>query len=151
MDIICIQEQRYKHCKLKQKYHDTDNGWTFMFPSTLENTIISTAIGGVEILLSLCALKSLNSIERIQLRMICATFNGNPCTTVISCYTSTNGSNEVYINTFNHMLSSLVWHIPKDNILIMEGEMNRQTHETNGEYLAEYSLLNRFAYPNMKL
>ena len=47
---------------------------------------LNTAIESVEML---CALKSLNSIERIQLRIMYATFPGNPCTTIISCYSPT--------------------------------------------------------------
>ena len=40
------------------------------------------------------ALKRLNSIERIQPRMMAATFNGNPRATISSCYSPTNVSEE---------------------------------------------------------
>ena len=46
-------------------------------------------IGGVGILIGPRALKSLNSKEKIKAKMILATFNGNPCATIISCYTPT--------------------------------------------------------------
>ena len=44
----------------------------------------NTVISSVGMLLSPHALKSVNSIERIQPRIMCATFNGNPCTTIVS-------------------------------------------------------------------
>ena len=54
----------------------------------------------VEILLSLCDLKSLNSRKRIQPRIMCATFNDNPYTAVISCYSPTNAGDETDITNF---------------------------------------------------
>ena len=92
---------------------------------SMENSI-NTLIGGVGMLLSSCALKSLNNIERIQLRMMCASFNGNPCTTIISCYSPTNVNDKTGIITFYNELSSLVPHILKHNILIITGDMNTQ-------------------------
>ena len=55
----------------------------------------------------------LNSIEEIQPRMMCASFNGNLYTTIISSYNPTNASDERNLIPFNNMLSSLVQHIPK--------------------------------------
>ena len=62
MGIICIQECRYYHSKLEQKYHDTSNGWTFVTESVWKNSVnaITKCVGK---LLSTCALKSLNSRE----------------------------------------------------------------------------------------
>ena len=40
------------------------------------------------------ALKTLNSIERMQPRMLAATFNGNPRATIISCYSNAYSSFE---------------------------------------------------------
>ena len=45
---------------------------------------VNTIIEDVGVLLNLHILKSLNSIERIQPRMMYASFNGKPCTTIIS-------------------------------------------------------------------
>ena len=84
IDIICIQEHRYTHNE-DIKYHDTDNGWTLATVSAWKNSVNAT-VGGVGILIGPRALKSLNSIERIQPRMMVATFNGNPRATIISCY-----------------------------------------------------------------
>ena len=56
--------------------------------------------------------------------MMCDLFNGNPCTTIISCYSPTNASDEMEIITFYNELSSLVQHILKHNVLIIGGDMN---------------------------
>ncbi len=59
------------------------------------------------------ALKSLNSLEKIHPRMMAATFNGNPSTTIISCYSPTNVIEETELIAFYDELSSLVRSIPK--------------------------------------
>ena len=45
-------------------------------------------------------LKSLNNSEKIQLRLIYTPFNGNLCTTPLSCYSSKNVNDEKDIVTF---------------------------------------------------
>ena len=65
IDIICIQEHRYTHIK----YHDTGNGWTLATASAWKNSVNAT-MRGVGMLIGPRALKSLNSVEKIQLRMI---------------------------------------------------------------------------------
>ena len=87
-----------------------------------ENSVNSTT-EGVGIIPSSRALKSLNSIKKIQPRMMYdATFNGNLCTAIVSCYSPTNASEE--ITPFYNELSSLVRHVPKFNVLIIVGYMN---------------------------
>ena len=68
------------------------------------------------------ALKSFNSIEKIQPRMMVATFNGNTSTMI----SPINASDEVDLDTFYNELSSLVCGTPKHNVLITEGDMNTQ-------------------------
>ena len=80
IDIICIQEHRYIHSE-DIRYHDTGDGWTFVLVSTWKNSF-NTEIG-VGKLIGPQALKSLNSIEKIQPEMRVATFNGNPSTTTL--------------------------------------------------------------------
>ena len=99
---------------------------------------------------------TLNSIERIQPRMMAATFNGNPRATIISCYSPTNVSEENELVTFYDYLSSLVRSIPKHNILVIGGDMNTQigkngnnryslhnTSNRNGQHLTEFMMENR--------
>ena len=103
-----------------------------------ENSVNAT-VGGVGILIGPRALKSLNSIERIQPRMMVATFNGNPRATIICCYSPTNVSEETELITFYDELSSLVHCIPKHNVLVIGGDMNVQIGK-NGNH--KYSLHN---------
>ena len=70
--------------------------------------------------------KITNSIEKIQPRMIEATFNGDPRKTIISCYSPTNVSEETKLIAFYDELSSLVRSIPKHNTLVIGGDMNSQ-------------------------
>ena len=137
IDIICIQEQGYTHSE-DIKYHDTGNGWTLATVSAWKNSI-NAMIGGVGILIGPKALKSLNSIESIQPRMMVATFKGNPRATIISCYSPTNVSEETELIAFYDELSSLVRNIPKHNVLVIGGDMNAQIRKNRNH---KYSLHN---------
>ena len=75
IDIICIQEHRYTHTE-DIKYHETGNGWTLATLSAWKSSV-NAAVGGVAMLIGPRALKTLNSTEKIQPRMLAATFNGN--------------------------------------------------------------------------
>ena len=107
------------------------------------------------------ALKTLKSIERIQPRMMAATFNGNLGATIISCYTPTNVSEETELVAFYDELSSLVRSIPKHNVLVIGGDMNAQigkngnnryslqnTSNRNGQHLTEFMIENRLTCLN---
>ena len=159
IDIICIQEHRYTHSE-DIKYHDTGNGWTLAPASAWKNSV-NAKIGGVGILIGPQALKSLNSIEKIQPTMMVATFNGNPSTTIISCYSPTNVSEETDLIAFYDELSSLVHSILKYNILIIGGDMNAQivknvnhkfsihnSSNRNGQHLTDFMLENRLTCLN---
>ena len=69
---------------------------------------VNAMIEGVGMLIGPWALKSQNNIEKIQLRMMVATFNGNPSVTIISCYSPTNVSEKTEIITFYNKLSPLI-------------------------------------------
>ena len=96
--------------------------------SAWKNSVNAT-VGGVGILIGPRALKSLNSIERIQPGIMVATFNGNPRVTIISSYSPTNVSEETELIAFYNELSSLVRSIPKHNVLVIGGDMNAQIGE----------------------
>ena len=115
-----------------------DNGWTLATISAWKNSV-NAPVGGVGILIGPRALNTLNSIERIQLRMMVATFNGNPRATIISCYSPTNVSEENELLAFYDELSSLVRSIPKHNVLVIGGDMTAQIGK-NGNH--KYSLHN---------
>ena len=159
IDIICIQEHRYTHTE-DIKYHETGNGWSLATVSAWKNSV-NAAVGGVGLLIGPRALKTLNCIEKIQPRMMVATFNGNPRATIVSCYSPTNVSEENEIVTFYDELSSLVRSIPKHNMLVIGGDMNAQigkngnnkyslhnTSNRNGQHLTDFMIENRLACLN---
>ena len=107
------------------------------------------------------SVKTLNSIERIQPRMMAATFNGNPRVTIISCYSPTNVSEETELVTFYDELSSLVRSIPKYNVLVIGRDMNAQigkngnnkyslhnTSNRNGQHQTDFMIENRLTCLN---
>ena len=117
---------------------------------------VNATIGTVEMLLSPCAKQSLNSIEKIQPKMMIATFNGNSTTAIICCYSPTDASDKTDLNTFYNELSSLVRRVPKHNVLIIGGNMNAQigknvnnkfslnnSSNRNGEHLPNFIIENR--------
>ena len=108
------------------------------------------------------ALKSLNSIEKIQTRMMVATFNGNPSVTIIYCYSPTNVSEETELIAFYDELSSLVRGFPKHNVLVIGGDMNGQSGKSvkhkfslhnslnrNGQHLTDFPIENRLICLNI--
>ena len=137
IDIIGIQEHRYTHTE-DIKYYDTGNGWTLAIVSAWKNSVNAT-VGGVGMLIGPSALKTLNSIERIQPRIMAATFKGNPRETIISCYSPTNVSEETELITFYDELSSIVRSIPKHNVLVIGADMNAQIGKNRNN---KYSLHN---------
>ena len=130
--------------------------------SAWKNSVNAT-IEGVGMLIGPRALKSLNSIEKIQPRMMVATFNGNPSATIISCYSPTNVTEETDLITFYNELSSLVLTILKHKVLVIGGDMNAQIGKNvnhkfslhnslnrNGEHLTDFMIENRFTCLNTK-
>ena len=122
----------------------------------LYGKIVNAATGGVGMLIGPLALKSLNSIEKIQPRMMITSFYGNPSTTIISCYSPSNVSEETDLIAFYNELSSLVCSILKHNIHIIGGDMNAQIgkkvnhkfslhnlSKRNGEHLTDFLPENR--------
>ena len=114
-------------------------------------------------LLDLRALKSLNNIEKIHPRMMVATFNCYPSSTIISCYSPTIAIDEKDLDTFYNELSSLVPSIPKHNVLIIGGDINAQigknenskfslhsSSNRNEEHLTDFSLENGLACLNTR-
>ena len=103
----------------------------------LHEKTVNAVIGGVGMLNRPQPLKSLNSIEKIQPRMMVVLFNGNLSATIISYYSPTNVSEEMDLIAFYNELSSLVHSISKYNVLVIGGDMNNQIAKnktTNSAY-----------------
>ena len=93
--------------------------------STWKNSV-KPVIGGVGMLIGPRTIKSRNSIEKIQLRMMVATFNADPSTTIISRYSPNNINEETGLIALYNVLLSLVRCIPKHKVLIISWGMNAQ-------------------------
>ena len=157
--IDIIQEHRYTHTE-DIKYHETGNGWTLATVSAWKNSVNAT-VGGVRMLIGPGTLKTPNSIERIQPRMLAASSNGNHRATIISCYSPTNVSEETELVAYYDELSSLVRSLPKHNLLVIGGDMNAQigkngnnkyslhnTSNRNGQHLTDFTIENRLTCLN---
>ena len=59
------------------KYHETGKGWSLVTVSAWKNSV-NAAVGGVGLLIGPRVLKTLKSVEKMQPRMMAATFNGSP-------------------------------------------------------------------------
>ena len=82
---VCVLVQEHRYTPTEDiKYHDTGNGWTLATASAWKNSVYGR-IGCVGMLIGRRTIKALNSIEKIQPRMMVATFNGNPSATFIAC------------------------------------------------------------------
>ena len=92
-----------------------------------------------------------------------ATFNGNRSTTIISCYSPINDSDETDLGAFYNKLSFLVHTIPKFNVQIIDGDMAAQIDKNvnnkftlrdstnrNEEHLTNFTQENRSTYLNTK-
>ena len=161
IDIICTQEYRYINSK-DIRFHDIGNGWMLVPASAWKNSVNAT-IGGIGMLIEPRALKSLNNIEKIQLRTMVATFNSDPSATILSRYSPTNFSEETDPIAFYNDLSYLVCSIPTHNVLVISGDMNAQIGKNvnhkfslhnsinrNGEHLTDFTLENRLTCLNTK-
>ena len=120
---------------------------------------LNAMVVGVGIHIGPRTLKSLNSIERIQIRLMVAIFNGNSRATII-CYSPTNVSEETELIAFYDELSSLVRSIPKHNLLVIDGDINakigknankyslQNTSNRNGQHIIDFMIENRLTCHN---
>ena len=159
IDIICIQEHRYTHTE-DIKDQETGNGWSLVTVFAWKNSV-NTAVGEVGLLIGPRALTTLNSIKKIQPRMMAATLNGNSRETIIYCYSPTNVNEETELVTFYDELSSLVRSIPKHNMLVIGRDINAQIGKNgnnkyslhnasnrNGPHLTDFMIENKLACLN---
>ena len=151
IDVICVQEHRIYHDNTSIRHHHLGNGW-MLLTSSAEKASNNATIRGVGFILSPKGYQSLNKIESINPRILIASFNGNPSTDIICCYSPTNVAEEDSVKEFYAELSELVKSIPKHNLVIIGGDFNGQIGKSesgnrsfhlstnrNGEYLLDFS------------
>ena len=75
--------------------------------------------------------------------MMVATFNGNHSTTIIPCYSHTNASDKMDLDTFYNESYSLVHCVTKHNVLIIGGDMNAKIDKNVNNKSRLHNLWNR--------
>ena len=55
-----------------------------------------------------------------------STFNGNPKTTIVSCYSPSDCSGKIEAVEFHSMLQDAIRQLPKYNFVVIDGDMNAQ-------------------------
>ena len=139
--IICIQEHRAIHDDILIKEKPYGN-WKLITCSAWKNSV-NSSIGGIGLLVNSRAYSSLSNIETISPRIMAATFHGNPNTTIISCYSPTNVSEELEVEQFYMELASLTIQIPKHNMLVIGGDFNAQLGKLNNSKFSYHTNANR--------
>ena len=71
-----------------------------------------------------------------------ATLNGKPSTTIIFCWKNYNASDETDLDALYNELSSLLWNIPKHNVLIVGRNMNIQIGKNVNNIFSLHNLSN---------
>lgn len=122
IDIIAIQEHRIFHDDVDLKYQKIDD--YHLVTSSCSKNSSNSSVGGVGLLLSSKAMENLSNIEKISSRVIIADFEGNPKTTVISCYSPHNGSSDEDIDSFYSTIRSSIENVPAHNFLLIPGDFN---------------------------
>ena len=160
IDVIGIQEHRIVHSDdSKIQYENLVEGYQLVTISAWRNSA-GAAVGGIGLLLSTTARKSLISIQAISPRLMEATFNGNPKTTVMVTYSPTNVAEEDEVKEYYSSLTHHTRSIPAHNVLIVLGDFNAQIgledakfsyHDNtnrNGEQLLSYAQENNLVITN---
>ena len=110
----------------QETFYDTTNKWIFVSVSTWKNSIN----GDIGFLLGPLGWKSLNILHCIKPRMMCASFNGNPCSTIASCYSPIKAING---NRHHHLQEQAIWPYFKHNVLIIGGDMNAYVNKVGND------------------
>ena len=131
--IVGIQEHRIVHedsIRYKQldKFH--------LITSSAWRNNAQAAVGGVGVLISKKAEKALSSVKSISNRILKATFQGNPATTIIVAYSPTNTENGgEETKKFYEDLRGAIDSSPPHNMTIILGDMNAKLGPEHSRFL----------------
>ena len=150
IQILGIQEHRIVHEDQEIRYSKLQGSIEMITSSAWRNEA-QAATGGVGLLLSKEAAKLLTNVKSHSKRVLSATFQGNPATTVIVAYSPTNTSPVEDIERFYEELRAAVDSVPAHSFLAITGDFNARLGERdalhpyhkitnrNGEFLAEFA------------
>ena len=128
IDITCVQEHRFVHADNEPEIVIRDIGSSVLFTSTASRNSIGASIHGVGIAINSKMLPLLETVDKHDNCIICATFKGNPKTTVIACYSPHNALDESIITDFYQKLSQVIEDVPSHSMLFIGGDMNAQVN-----------------------
>ena len=150
ISVLGIQEHRRVHEDEPISYHMYMG--QYLVTSSAWRNSQNAAVGGVGMLLNPKAKKALGEVKSISNRILKATFQGNPATTIIVAYSPTNvPGNEEEVDNFYVKLREATESTPKHNLLAILGDFNAHLdparvkytyHEEssrNGEYLLDFA------------
>ncbi|MEE8288342.1 MAG: reverse transcriptase domain-containing protein [Nitrosomonadaceae bacterium] len=148
IDVIGIQEHRIVH--EEEIRYENIQGRTLITSSAWRNSA-GAATGGVGILLNTKAAGALSSVIRHDERILVATFQGNPATTIIITYCPTNTTDDDTTEHHYEKLRGAIETTPAHNMLLVTGDFNAHVgredatfsyHETtnrNGKTLVDFT------------
>ena len=148
IEILGIQEHRIVH-QVETEFRFTCLEDRYLVTSSAWRNDMQAAVGGVGMLLSGRAKKTLSDIRSYSLRVLLANFADNPATTIILAYSQTNVSDISEIAQFYENLRAAIRNTPSHNFLTILGDLNARlgpeesrfpfqtTTKRNGKFLAE--------------
>ena len=157
LEILGIQEHRIVHDESLR--YEKILGRTLITSSATRNSM-GAAVGGIGILLNTGSLNALANIKSYTDRILVATFQGNPATSVIVTYCPTNVAEADVIENHYNSLRHAIDTIPAHNVALIVGDFNARIgredanftfHETtnkNGEHLLNLALEKEFVIAN---
>ena len=139
-DIICLQEHRfiYEDTAIKESAYDKLKLLTL---SAWKNSI-NAANDGIGMLVRRQTYNIIASVEMISPIIMIVNFQENPQTSVISCYSPTNISDEQETEIFYTKRTCLTIKIPKHNVIIIRGDLNAHLGKDNGYKYAYHQTTN---------
>ena len=122
--LVCLQEHRKFHDSGDVQYTDVGKGWILATSSCWRN-FENSYVGELGMLLSASAYNYLeDNVVVVNSRILVVDLSGNPATTIICCYSSTNCSDDNdaldFYNTLSEVIKKLLGY------KIIYGDMNAQ-------------------------
>ena len=132
VEILGVQEHRRVHNDINIKYCRVES-YTFVTASAWRNEA-QAATGGVGLLLSPRARKTLRKAHSVSERILIAEFNSNPVTTIMAVYSPTNVASADEVEKFYRDLATAVRIVSAHNFLAILGDFNARLGRSDAPY-----------------
>ena len=124
IDITCIQEHRFVHNPTDADIVARNLGSSTLFTASTKRNDQGAAIHGVGISINCKLLPILLSVNKINERIVTATFKGNLKSIIVSCYSPHSSLPVEIVSEFYDDLCPTVDTIPLHHMLIIGGDFN---------------------------